>query len=69
MKFVNAQSYLDQHLGKQNTVEVKLTLPPKYPAEGKVHYLLSPCTWCEDQTALFPGVSGPEVNFQASFHK
>jgi len=43
---------LDQHLGKENTVEVKLTLPTRPSAEGKTHYyfigeltavLLSPC--------------------------
>lgn len=32
MDHVSAQSYSDQRLGKQGTVEVKATLPPRRPA-------------------------------------
>lgn len=48
MNYVNAQSYLGQHLGKQNIVEVKLTLPTR-PAAGKMHYC-----FMEELTALLP---------------
>lgn len=33
MNYVNVQSYLDQDLEKQSTVEVKVTLQTRHPAE------------------------------------